>query len=158
MKDGKRYRISRWSIFALVTAPFAVAASVIVIAALEQPHPTDVTGQGEGLHQLAAEVVRKLGIVPTVSRHPSGRDHTGSSTPFWQQLTVAHGPPIWLKRLAAKSRTNCFRFSEMAISAKPCRPALPRDSLLSESKQQAYQVPSGAMNASCATRVTRGQL
>jgi hypothetical protein len=64
MKGGKRYRISGWSVFALLVVPFAVVASVIVVAALEQPHPTDTGGQGEGLRRFGAEVVRNLGAVP----------------------------------------------------------------------------------------------
>ncbi|MBC7908406.1 MAG: hypothetical protein H7Y60_16885 [Rhodospirillaceae bacterium] len=37
MKERKGYRISGWSIFALVAAPFAIAVAVVFVAALEQP-------------------------------------------------------------------------------------------------------------------------
>ena len=59
MRDGRRYRISKWSVFALLITPLAAIASVIVVAALEQPG-----NQADGLHQLMAEMVRKLGVVP----------------------------------------------------------------------------------------------
>lgn len=37
MKERKGYRISGWSIFAFVAAPFAIGVAVAVVAALEQP-------------------------------------------------------------------------------------------------------------------------
>lgn len=64
MEARKRYRISRWSIFALLVLPFAVVVSVITVAALEQPQPTEVSGQGGELHRLMTEVVRKFVAVP----------------------------------------------------------------------------------------------
>ena len=56
MKSRKGYRISGWSILALVAAPFAIVAAVAVVAALDQRQPTENTG----LQQFVTKMVQGL--------------------------------------------------------------------------------------------------
>ena len=52
-----RYRISGWTIWALVVTPFAVVAAVVVIAALEQPQTIEIDPNNQGLQGLVFKVL-----------------------------------------------------------------------------------------------------
>ena len=59
-----RYRISGWTIWALVVTPFAAVAAVVVIAALEQPQTIEIAPKDQGLQGLVFKVLPQLGPAP----------------------------------------------------------------------------------------------
>lgn len=59
-----RYKISGWTIWALVVTPFAIVAAMVVIAALEQPQTIEIDPKAPALQGLVFKVLPQIGPAP----------------------------------------------------------------------------------------------